>query len=78
MQFVTVYNSLDTGNAMLVKSQLDAAGFTTLVPDEHSNFAIEGSTLAIGGLRIQVPEDQEQDARNFLSANFPDEPPQNP
>ena len=38
------------------------------VADESSALAIECYVLGAGGIRVQVPEDREADAREFLKS----------
>jgi hypothetical protein len=69
MNLVTVANLLNPAEAGLVRSRLEAAGFHPFLPDENTAFNMEGYTLAIGGIRIQVPENEAADAAAFLNAN---------
>lgn len=68
MRLVTVYNALNPADAQLVRSRLDAAGFHVIITHEDSALMMEGYTLAVGGIQVQVPEDQAGDARAFLEA----------
>ncbi len=66
MEFATVFTAVNPVDAQLVRSRLDAAGFHAFVANETSAFNVEGGTLAIGGVRVQVPEAEAADAREFL------------
>jgi hypothetical protein len=57
MKLVTLYHGANPADTQLVFSRLEAA-----------NFTMEGYGLAIGLNRIQVPEDELADAKEFLAA----------
>jgi hypothetical protein len=67
MDFATIFTAFNPAEAQLVRARLEAAGFHAFMPDENSAFATEGYTLAIGGMRVQVPETEAADAREFLA-----------
>ena len=68
MQLKTVFRALNSGEAQLVRSQLEAAEFDVFVADESSALAVECHVLGVGGIRVQVPEDREASAREFLQS----------
>jgi len=68
MNPVTVTNVLNPAEAGLICSRLEAAGFHPFMPDQFAALNTDGYTLAIGGIRIQVPEAEADDAREFLKA----------
>lgn len=68
MNPVTIYKALNPLDAQLVRSRLEAAGFHPFVADEAAALSTEGYTLAIGGIRVQVPESEYAAAREFLDA----------
>jgi len=68
MNPATVYKALNPADAQLVNSRLEAAGFHPFVADEAAALGMEGYALAIGGIRVQVPESEFADAREFLDA----------
>jgi hypothetical protein len=70
MEMVTVVRHLNAASADLDAARLEAAGFTVLRHSEMSAMT-EGYAAIVGGIRIQVPADQAEDARAFLA----DEPP---
>lgn len=67
MNLVTVFTAFSPAEAQLVRSRLDAAQFHPFVADELSALSIDGYSLATGGIRVQVPEDEAADAREFLN-----------
>ncbi len=68
MNPTTVYKALNPADAQLVASRLEAAGFHPFVADEAAALGMEGYALAVGGIRVQMPESEFADAREFLDA----------
>ena len=64
----TVFRAFSSAEAQLARSRLEAAGLQVFLADEGSAMAIEGYVLGAGGLRLQVPEPLEQEARNLLKS----------
>ena len=67
MDLVTIFTGFSPAEAQLVRSRLDAAGFHPFVAVELSALSIEGYSLAAGGIRVQLPESEASDAREFLN-----------
>ncbi len=75
MKLVTVFRSFSSGEAQLIRSRLEAAGLHAMVTGELSALSIEGYSMATGGIRVQVPETEADDARALIeSAKEPPEP----
>jgi hypothetical protein len=68
MNPVTLYKALNPADAQLVASRLEAAGFHPFVADEAAALGMEGYALAVGGIRVQVPDTEFAEAREFLDA----------
>ena len=68
MKLVTVFTAFNPADAQLVRSRLEAAEFHPVVKNELSALSMEGYAMAVGGIQVQVPEDEEADAREFLNA----------
>lgn len=66
MNMVTVGKFLNLAQADLVAGRLEAAGFKVLRHGLNSSLGFEGGVLGVGGIRLQVPEDQVQGARELL------------
>jgi hypothetical protein len=66
MQMVTVFESVDPAEAQLIRSRLEVAGFDAVVPNELSTLNIEHGTATSGGISVQVPEDQAEEARALI------------
>jgi hypothetical protein len=75
MTFATVYSAFSPAESQLVRARLEAAGFHPFVLDELAAFSTEGYAAAIGGVRVQVPEAEAQEARDFLAAPSDSETP---
>jgi hypothetical protein len=74
MDFVTVSKAVNSAEAELVRSRLEANGF--LVNLSNAEAALDlGYGSAIGGVvQVQVPEDQAQSARDLLASQDPPSP----
>ncbi len=68
MDFATVFTALSPADAQLVRSRLEAAGFHPFLKGELSALSMDGYSLAAGGIRVQVPEAEAADAKEFLDA----------
>lgn len=68
MKLVTVYTSFSPADAQLIRSRLEASNFHAVVMHELSALSMDGYALAAGGIRVQVPEEEAEDARELLSA----------
>ena len=73
MNLITVHTALNPAAAQLVNSQLQAAGFHSVVTGELSALSIDGYALAAGGIRVQVPEVEAADARLLLGDAQPND-----
>jgi hypothetical protein len=67
MNLVTVHTAFNPAEAQLVNSRLQAAGFHSVVTGELSALSIDGYSLAAGGIRVQVPEVEVEEANLLLS-----------
>lgn len=73
MDRVTVFTTFSGPEAQLVCSQLCTAGFQATVEGEAAAFSMEGYSLATGGIRVQVPENDRDNARAFVESIVSDE-----
>lgn len=67
-QYETISRCLNPALADLMAARLRAAGFPVLVHSENSALA-EGAPMVVGGIRIQVPAERADEAREFLQAD---------
>ena len=68
VNLVTVSTAFNPADAYFTRSRLDAAGFHAIVTNELSALSMDGYALAAGGIRVQVPESEAADAKEFLEA----------
>ena len=68
MKLITVFTAFNPADAQLVRSRLEAAQFHPFVKGETAALTLEGYALTAGGILVQVPEDEVEDAREFLNA----------
>ncbi len=76
MSLVTVSTAFNPADAQLTRARLEAAGFHAVVSHELSALSLDGYALAAGGILVQVPQAEAEEAKEFLAADTPpDEPP---
>lgn len=68
MEWKTVYRTFNPNEAQLMKSNLESAGFHVNIAGELDAVAV-GFPVAAGGLRIQVPEAEVEDARALIESS---------
>ncbi|TAL05997.1 MAG: hypothetical protein EPO07_02600 [Verrucomicrobia bacterium] len=69
MNAVTVSTAFNPADAQLTRSRLEAAGFHAIVSHELSALSMDGYGLTVGGIRVQVPESEATEAREFLESS---------
>jgi hypothetical protein len=72
MEWQTVFRTFNPAEAQLVRSRLEAAQFVVNVLNELAALSVEGYSMAVGGIQVQVPADCAHEARALLNAP-PDE-----
>jgi len=68
MALVEIARFADLTEAQVAASALRASGIPVLVQNENWSQANASLTLAMGGLRLWVPEEEAPDARAFIEA----------
>ena len=68
MALVTIYQTFSAADAQLVRSRLEAANFNATVAHELGALSMDASSMATGGISVQVPEEEAADARALLDA----------
>jgi len=68
MDLVTISRSFNPADAQLIRSRLEAAGFHAVVVNELAALCFEGYALGTGGIRVQVPDAEAADAKEFLES----------
>ena len=66
MKPVTIYRTFSPVDAQLIRSRLEASDLDATVTHELSALSMEGYSLSTGGIRVQVPEDQVDAAREII------------
>jgi len=72
MKLVTVFTALNPAQAQLTHSRLQAAGFHSVVTGELAALSMEGYALTAGGIRVQVPESEAEDALTLINSQGPE------
>ena len=65
---VTVARYFDPSEAHVVRALLESAGLMATVADDHHVTANYPLSTALGGVRVQVPQDQLEAAREWVAA----------
>ncbi len=68
MKLVTVFATINSVDADLVASRLTAAEFQVTILHDGAAANIVGLTLGPSGIQVQVPEDEADEAREFLAS----------
>ena len=68
MPLVTVFKAFNPMDAELVRSRLDAAELHATVTHELSALSLDGYALAAGGILVQVPSEEAEDARALIAS----------
>ena len=66
MQLITVYTAFSPVDADLVRSRLEAADFHPAVVHDIAALSVEGYSGTTGGILVQVPDQEAEDAAEFL------------
>lgn len=64
----TVARYFEPSEAHVVRALLESAGFDATVADEHHVTANYPLSTALGGVRVQVPQDQVEAAQELVAA----------
>ena len=68
MSLVTVFKAFSPAEAELTRARLETAGFHAVVIGQLAAMSMEGYSVATGGIRVQVLENEAAEAREFLTA----------
>tara|TARA_B100000085_G_C18202133_1_gene374166 strand:- start:166 stop:390 length:225 start_codon:yes stop_codon:yes gene_type:complete len=69
MDRVTVFTAFNPVQAQIVSTRLQTAGLDATVEGEAAALSMEGYSLATGGIRVQVPSIQEDEARRLIESD---------
>lgn len=71
MELVTIFQAFNPAEAHLVSSRLNAADFHPVVTNEISALSMDGYGLTVGGILVQVPDEEAEEAKEFLKSSVP-------
>ena len=69
MDRVTVFTAFNPVQAQIVCARLQTVGLDATVEGEAAALSMEGYSLATGGIRVQVPSTQEDEARRLIESD---------
>ena len=69
MPLITIFTALNPMDAHLIRSRLEAASFHPEITNELSALSLDGYALAVGGILVQVPDNEVADVRALLAAD---------
>jgi hypothetical protein len=75
MELVTVFKSFNIVDADLVKSRLEAAEFHVSMRNVDAALGMGGYALGAGGILVQVPSDEADEAKELLASDTDELPP---
>jgi putative signal transducing protein len=67
MNLVTIFTAFNLAETQLLRSRLEAAGFHPFLANENVSSWLGGFSTATT-IRVQVPENEADDAKEFLNA----------
>lgn len=70
MTLVTVYRAFSPADAQLVRSRLEASDFNVVVNNELAALSMDGYSMVTGGILVQVPDEEAEEARELLSLDL--------
>lgn len=65
-EWATLTKLFNPAEADIIRSRLEAAGFTVTLKNLDAALVTEGYTMATGGIWVQVRSAEESEARQFL------------
>jgi hypothetical protein len=68
MKLVTVLTAFNPSLADVARSRLEVSGFHPVLTHELSALCTDGYSLATGGILVQVPDVEAEEARELLNA----------
>lgn len=70
MKLVTIHKTFSAVEAQVIRSLLESASIPAEVIHETAALTTEGYALGVGGIQVQVPEDEAADARAIMEAQL--------
>lgn len=72
MEFVTIFTALNPMDAQLIRSRLEAANLHPEVKNEIAALSLGGYAQAAGGILVQVPDGEVEEARAIIASKDDD------
>ena len=72
MALVTVYSTFSSADAHVVRSRLEASDLHATVNNELAALSMDGYSMATGGILVQVPEEEAEEARELIGLDLSD------
>jgi len=72
METVTVLRTFNPAEADLVSSMLNAAGLHSEIIHATAALTMDGYALTAGGVLVQVPESEAEEARQLINSSTSD------
>ncbi|NJY61193.1 DUF2007 domain-containing protein [Salinimicrobium sp. CDJ15-81-2] len=69
MKFVTIFNTTHSSEIAIIRNLLEEHDIQYVAPDMATDSASGIAGLGISGMRIQVPEDKQEQATAVLKAH---------
>jgi len=69
MELITISTAFNPADAQLTRSRLEAAGFHPFIKNEIAGMVFEGYVMGVGGIQVQVPEDEAAEVKEFLESS---------
>ena len=66
MRYATIYNTVHYSEISIIRNLLDEHNIEYQIPDEVTNSASGVAGLGISGMRVMVPEEQQEQAMTLL------------
>ncbi|NJW52980.1 putative signal transducing protein [Salinimicrobium oceani] len=68
MKFITIYNTIHTSEIAIIRNLLEENDIDFVLPDMATDSASGLAGLGISGMRVQVPEGQQEKAVSILKS----------
>lgn len=69
MKFVTIFSTTHASEIAIIRNLFEEHDIRYIAPDMATDSASGIAGLGISGMRVQVPEDQQEQARAVLNAH---------
>ena len=70
MALVTVYRTFSSAEAHVVRSRLEASDLHAMINNELASLSMDGYSMAAGGIEVQVPEEEANEARELIGMDL--------